>query len=102
MICQIRRCKVPKMEATTFRQCPNCSERWLDKDSWEKDTTSCGTMHRDHSYITRKGKDSTKTVFEVQLDVRRHRCGGKMYNEGVILSERTERYSKPIPEEVQP
>lgn len=90
-------------EATSFRQCPNCSERWLDKDSWEKDTTSCGTVRRDHSYILRKGKNSTKTTITVDLGVRRHRrCTGEMYNEGLVVGELIMKCSRPIPEEVQP
>lgn len=81
-----------------FRQCPRCSDNWPDKEAWEKETSSCGHVEREHSYILRKGKESTKTVIGVQLDVRRHRCGGEMYNEGVVIYESTHKYSLPAKE----
>lgn len=68
-----------------FRICPKCRLVFRQEAQWRKDTVHSGLEARVKRYTDFDGKHRDATI---ELELRRHGCGGENYSRGKILTTR--------------
>lgn len=68
-----------------FRVCPRCQRAWPNEARWREDTQHAGTELRQKSYTSIDGQRLDAVI---ELEVRKHACGGETYSRGKLVSNR--------------
>lgn len=74
-------------EGPFIRACPKCGRWWVSQKKWKDETTQISKTERLVAGVRRNVKNGKIVeehgAFTMILRLRRHDCGGEMYDEGV-------------------